>query len=178
MWWLPQTSGYAYLRVKMIQIDVHPTGENLTNPTHMLPTVVHVRPAYASCGRFPYLATFHESLSELDRVTAPEKKGSRHNPHNAGWPILGSVPNFSLEPTNEAVEKGKTSINSRLLGLPGWYHHHAIGTFNTCSWGPTHQFLTDTGGGYNLGGVSFSHTTPWPSQPAVSPFHIRAPPGL
>jgi hypothetical protein len=28
------------------------------------------------------MATFHESSTELDRVTAPEKKGSRHNPQH------------------------------------------------------------------------------------------------
>jgi hypothetical protein len=43
-----------------------------------------------------------------------------------------------------------TSINNRLLGLPGPYHWHVIGTFNTCSWGPTERSLIDTGGGYNL----------------------------
>jgi hypothetical protein len=40
----------------------------------------------------------------------------------------------------------QTSINSRLLGLPGPYHWHAIGTFNTCSRGPTHRSLTNIGG--------------------------------
>jgi hypothetical protein len=30
------------------------------------------------------VATFHESLTELDRVTAPEKNGPRHNPLHAG----------------------------------------------------------------------------------------------
>jgi hypothetical protein len=34
-----------------------------------------------------------------------------------------------------------------------------IGTFNTCSWGLTHQSLTDTGRGYNIEGTSFPHTT-------------------
>jgi hypothetical protein len=63
-----------------------------------------------------------------------------------------------------------TSINSRLLGLPGPYHRHAIGTFNTCSQGPTERSLLDTGGGYNLGGANFPCTTFWPSRPAVSPF--------
>jgi hypothetical protein len=53
-----------------------------------------------------------------------------------------------------------------------------IGTFNTCLRGPTHRFLTDTGGGYNLKGVSFPHTTPRPSQPMVFTFHLRALPGL
>jgi hypothetical protein len=46
--------------------------------------------------------------------------------------------------------ESQTSINSRLLGLPGPYHRHAIGTFNTCSWEPTKRSLIDTGRGYNL----------------------------
>jgi hypothetical protein len=66
--------------------------------------------------------------------------------------------------------ESQTSINSRLLGLLGPYHRHAIGTFNTCSRGPTHRSLTDTDGGYNLGGAAFHVPTPRPSQPVVSPF--------
>jgi hypothetical protein len=52
---------------------------------------------------------------------------------------------------------------------------HVIGTFNTCSCGLTHQSLTDTGVGYSLRGVDFSHITPWPSQPTVSPFQLWGP---
>jgi hypothetical protein len=44
--------------------------------------------------------------------------------------------------------------------------------------GPTHRYLTDTSGGYNLVGADFPHTTPWPSQPTISTFNLRAPPGL
>jgi hypothetical protein len=62
------------IRVAAIQIDVHPAGENPTNTPRMLPTPVHVRPVYASCGWSPYEATFHESSIELSRPTAPEKK--------------------------------------------------------------------------------------------------------
>jgi hypothetical protein len=72
---LTQTSSYSYLRVTAIQIDVHHAGENPTNTTRTIPTPVHVRPAYASCGRSLYVATFHEPPTELDGVTAPEKKG-------------------------------------------------------------------------------------------------------
>jgi hypothetical protein len=53
-----------------------------------------------------------------------------------------------------------------------------ISTFNTCSQGPTHQYLIDTGGGYNLEGVGFPHTTTRYSQLTVSTFHRRAPVGL
>jgi hypothetical protein len=65
--------------------------------------------------------------------TAPEKKGSRHNPQHAGSPIHGSVPSFSLEPANEAGGVSQAPYDDQLLGLPGPYHRHAIGTFNTCS---------------------------------------------
>jgi hypothetical protein len=75
---------YSYPRVTAIRINVHPTRENMINTTHTLPTVVHIRPAYASCGQSPYVATFHESSAELSRATAPEKKGSRHNPQHVG----------------------------------------------------------------------------------------------
>jgi hypothetical protein len=50
---------------------------------YTLSTPVHVRPTYASYGQSPYVATFHESSTDLDRVIAPEKKGSRHNPQHA-----------------------------------------------------------------------------------------------
>jgi hypothetical protein len=53
------------------------------------------------------VATFRKTLTALDRVTALEKKGSRHNPQHADWPIRGTVPSFSPEPTNEVVEKVK-----------------------------------------------------------------------
>jgi hypothetical protein len=79
---------------------------------------------------------------------------------------------------NGAVGKSQAFVDNRLLGLPGPYHQHAIGMFNICSRGPTHRSLTDTGGGYNLRGAGLPRTTPWPYQPAVSPFHLRAPPGL
>jgi hypothetical protein len=110
--------------------------------------------------------------------TTLEKKGSWHNSHHADWPIYGSVPSFSPKPTNEVVDLSQTSINNKLLGLLGPYHQHAIGTFNTCSRKPNHRSLTDTGGGYNLEGADFPHTTPRPSQSAVYPFHLRVPPGL
>jgi hypothetical protein len=74
--------------------------------------------------------------------------------------------------------QSQASINNRLLGLLSPYHQHTTDTFNTCSRGPTHRSLTDTGGGYKLGGASFPDTTPQPSQPDVSPFHLRIPSGL
>jgi hypothetical protein len=84
-----------------------------------------------------------------------------------------------LSQTNQwSSGENQTSINSRLLGLPDPYHRHAIGTFNTYSRGATHRSLTDTSGGYNLGGAGLPYITSRPSQPTVSTFHLRAPLGL
>jgi hypothetical protein len=99
----------------------------------------------------------------LTKSLLPRKKGFRHNSQRAGWPICGSIPSFFPEPAIDAVGVKPPSVGNQLLGLPGPYHRHAISMFNTCSQGPTHRPLTDTGGGYNLGGASFSHITPRPS---------------
>jgi hypothetical protein len=114
----------------------------------------------------------------MDRSTAPEKNGSWHNSQHNYWPICGSVPCFSPEPAIEVVGVKSPSVDVRLLGLLGSYHQYVIGTFNTCSQGPTHQSLTDTGEDYNLGGACLPHHTPRPSPSTVSTFHLRAPPGL
>jgi hypothetical protein len=78
---------------------------------------------------------FGKSSTVMDRATAPEKKGSRHNPYHAGWPIHGSVPSFYSEPAVEAVGIKPPSVGIQLLGLSGPYHRHVICTFNTCSRG-------------------------------------------
>jgi hypothetical protein len=52
-------------------------------------------------------------------TTAPEKKGSWHNPQHADWLIRGSVPSFSSKPTNEALGLCQASIEDKLLGLLG-----------------------------------------------------------
>jgi hypothetical protein len=46
--------------------------------------------------------------------------------------------------------ESQTPVDGRLLGLPGPYHRHAIGTFNTCSRVPTPRSLIDTGEGYHI----------------------------
>ena len=56
--------------------------------------------------------------TDLNRSTAPEKKGSRHNPQHAGHPIRGSVPSFS--PTIVKEQWGKVNscgqLTTRLTG--------------------------------------------------------------
>jgi hypothetical protein len=84
---------------------------------------------------------------------------------------------FSPNTTIEAVRLTQASVISRLLGLLDSYHQHAISTFNTCSRGPIHWSLTDTGGwaGYNLGGAGLSHHTARPFQPTVLRFPLKGP---
>jgi hypothetical protein len=90
----------------------------------------------------------------------------------------GTHLNFSPNTTIEVVGLSQASVDDRLLGLLGPYYRHMIGTFNTYSWGPTHRSLTDTGGGYNLGGSGLPHHTPQLFRPTVSTFHLRVPPSL
>jgi hypothetical protein len=146
-----------------IRIDVHPAGENPTNMPCTLPTPVHVPPVYASCGQSPYVTTFHESSIELSRPTAPEKKGSRHNPQRAADRSTGLYPASLPSQPMKQWEQSQVSIDDRLLSLLGPLHQCAIGTFNTCSQGPTEWSLTDAGRGYNLGGAGFPRTTLRPS---------------
>jgi hypothetical protein len=110
--------------------------------------------------------------------TAHEKKDSWHNLQHADWSIRRPGPSFSSKPTNEAVGLSQASIDDKLVGLLDPYHQHVISTFNTCSRGLTHRSLTNTGGGYSLEGAGFSQTTPWPSQPMIFTFHLRAPASL
>jgi hypothetical protein len=59
----------------VIRIDVHPAGKNPANMTCTLSTPVHVRPAYASYGRSPYVATFRETPRDLDRSHCSQEEG-------------------------------------------------------------------------------------------------------
>jgi hypothetical protein len=69
--------------------------------------------------------------------------------------------------------KVKHLLTIGYVGLLGPYLQHVISTFNTCSRGPTHRYLTDTGGAYNLGGVGLPNHTPRPSQLAILRFPLR-----
>ncbi len=148
----------------MIQIDVHPVGENSINTTRTIPT------------KSPYVTTFHWLPRSRNKPLHPEEvlatKDRLAQP--SSW-----VASFLLPCDSPAVgERGFSPTVTQLHQLTRPIYQHAIGTFNACSRGPTHRFLIDTGGGYNLGGADFPHTTRWPFQPTVSTFHLRAPPDL
>jgi hypothetical protein len=63
-----------------------------------------------------------------------------------------------------------TPVDNWLLGLLGPYHRHAIGTFNTCSRGPTERSLINTGGATIFEVPACHIPTLRPSQPAIPTF--------
>jgi hypothetical protein len=89
-------------------------------------------------------------------------------------------PHHFLSPNNHWSRTLKPSIcwGTRCIGLLDSYQQHAISMFNTFSWGPTHQYLTDTDGGSHIGGVVFPHHSPRPSQLTILHFPRRVPFGL
>jgi hypothetical protein len=113
---------------------------------------------------------FASHLQRWMNPTAPEKKGSRHNPQ-PGWVIRRSATQFLSQHSHWSSNESQTSIDSRLLGLSGPYHRHAIGTFNTCSRVPTPQFLTNTGRGYHIENLKIATTLspPFPSKGFTDP---------
>jgi hypothetical protein len=144
--------------------------------THTLLMLVHVCQSYASCGQSPYMATFRESSTVLDRVTAPEKKElpttSLAHRLTDLW-----VPIQFLSHPQPLKQWRKPSIHWQIsyISLLGPYHQHVINTFNTCSSGSTHRSLTNIGGGYNLGGADLPHHTLRPSQPMILHFSPKGP---
>jgi hypothetical protein len=123
------------------------------------PRSVSVWPSTICTSRGPCVVTFHESSMELDGCTAPEKKCSR----------LHLLTRQSVPRDPPQLLPRHSHWNSVLKPITCWrqttrltelYHQYAIGTFNTCSRGPTHRSLTDTGRVYSLGGANFPHTTP------------------
>jgi hypothetical protein len=63
---------------------------------------------------------------------------------------LSWVDSFFLHCDSLGVgERRFSQVVTQLHRLTGPIYQHAIGTFNTYSWGPTHRSLTDIGGSYN-----------------------------
>jgi hypothetical protein len=126
-----------------------PYRENPTNMTRTLTTSIHVRPAYASCRRSPYVATFRKPPTALYGPYCSQEKGLPTQPTT--WLSDPQVRHqFLSQHSYWSSNESQTYADNRLLGLSGPYHWHAIGTFNTYSRVPTHRSLTDTGGGYPI----------------------------
>jgi hypothetical protein len=148
--------------------------QHATYDSHASPRTPHVRFLWV----VPVRGNLSWVIDRVEQAHCSREEGLPTQSTSRRWSIRGSVPSFSPEPANEAVGV-KSSIYQWLTTmLTGPISPIYIGTFNTCPRGPTHWSLTDTGGDYNLGGTSFPRTTPRPSWPVVSPFHLRALPGL
>jgi hypothetical protein len=120
-----------------------------------IPRLVHVWSQIIHISHGQYIATLHlvptrskqgptleEILATADRLTQPlPRVTSSFLPHD----------HLSIG------ERCFGQVVTQLHRLTRCVYQHAIGIFNTCSQGPTHRSLTDTGGSYN---------------------HLRAPSGL
>jgi hypothetical protein len=136
---------------------------------------ISVCPPTIRTSRGSRVATFRESSTGLDGCTTPEN--APDSTSQPGWVAHRTHIIFSLNTVIEAVCLSQAPVDGRLFGFLGLYHQHTIGTFNTCLLGPTHQSLTDTGGGYSLEGACLPHHTPRHSQSTV--IHIpQGPPSL
>jgi hypothetical protein len=128
--------------------------------------------------RSPHIATFHTVVNRFEQIHCTREEGLLTQ-STARRPSDPRVRTQLLSHNSQrAVGKNQAPVDNRLLGLPGPYHWHVIGTFNTFSRGPTEWSLIDTGGGYNLGGAGLPHTHS-PTFPTSCPhFPLVAPPGL
>jgi hypothetical protein len=72
------------MRVVAIRIDIHHVWENPTNTSH----VFHAQSTYGPRSYVSHVVhiyqPFMKSSIAMDRATAPEKNGSRHNPQHDG----------------------------------------------------------------------------------------------
>jgi hypothetical protein len=101
----------------------------------------------------------------LPRKSAPDSTSQ------PDWVARGTHLSFSPSTAIEVVGLSQAVEDGRLLGLPGPYHRHAIGTFNTCSRVPTPWSLNDTGGDYNIEnfGIATTLLPPFPSEGSTDP---------
>jgi hypothetical protein len=142
------------------------------------PRSVHAWSMTICISRGPHIAIFHPVVNIFEQIhcTREEQLPTQSIARRLSdlWVRIQLLSHNS----QRAVVKSQAPTDNRLLGLPGSYHRHAIGTFNTCSRGPTERSLTDTGGGYNLGGAGLPHTHS-PTFPISCPHvPLMAPPGL
>jgi hypothetical protein len=139
---------------------------------------VHVWPSTICNSCSPRIATFHK-VNNSDGQSHCSREKMLPTQFIARWLTNPWVHTQFLSQASHWNSGGKATLCWRqTTKLTGPIYQHAIDTFNTCSQGSTHRSLTDTGGGYNLGGAGSPHTTPRLSQLAVSTFHLKALPDL
>jgi hypothetical protein len=178
MWWLPQTSG-THIRESRWFESMY-TLQEKTRPTrHTLSTLdpcMVIDHTYLTWSTYSNLSWVIDKFGWIPLLL--RNRDSRLHTQHAGWPICISPPNFSPPHSQWSSRIKLKFCRWQATRLTGPIYQSAISTFNTCSWGATHRSLTDIGGGYNLRGTGFPHTTPRLSQSTVSTFHLRVSPGL
>jgi hypothetical protein len=123
-------------------------------------------PAGGPCTWQPFTLTQQSwTDSLLLRKSAPDSTSQ------LGWVVRGTRLSFSPNIAIEVVRLSQTSVDNRLLRLPGTYHWRVIGTFNTCSWVPTPRSLTNIGGGYHIENLGIATTLSlfFPSEGCTDP---------
>jgi hypothetical protein len=125
--------------------------------------------------RFLWAVLVRDNLSwvtdRVGRILLLPRKSAPDSTSQPDWVAHGTHLSFSPKLAIEAVGLSQSHVDGQLLGLPGPYHRHAIGTFNTRSWVPTSRSLTDTGGGYNIENLRIATTfsLPFPFEGSSNP---------
>jgi hypothetical protein len=128
--------------------------------------------------RGPHIAIFHTVINRFEQIHCTREEGLPTQ-STARRPSDPRVHTQLLSHNSQrAVGKNRAPVDNRLLGLPGPYHRHAIGTFNTCLRGPTERSLIDTGRSYNFGGAALPHTHSLTFPTSCTHFPVVAPSGL
>jgi hypothetical protein len=117
------------------------------------PCSVHIWSMTIRISRGSHITTFHTVINRFEQIHCTREEGllTQSTARRSSNPWVHTQ--LLSHNSQRAVGKSQAPVDNQLLGLLGPYHRHAIGTFNTCSRGPTEWSLIDTGGGYNLGGV-------------------------
>jgi hypothetical protein len=121
-------------RGKPNQHDTYASHASPRTPDVRFLRVVHV------CGNLLWVTDRVGRILLLPRKSAPDSTSQ------PGWVARGTRLIFSPKTTIEAVGLSQAPLDDLLLGSPGPFHQHAIGTFNTCSRVSTPRSLTDIAG--------------------------------
>jgi hypothetical protein len=118
--------------------DQHAT--RFPRSVHVWSTIIHI-------SRGPHIAIFYTVINRFEQIHCTWEEGlpTQSTARRSSDPRVRTQ--LLSHNSQRAVGKSQTPVDNRLLGLPGTYQRHAIGTFNTCSREPTERSLIDIGGG-------------------------------
>jgi hypothetical protein len=168
---------YSYPRVAVIRIDVHPAGEPDQHATH-IPCLVHIWFQTIRISHSQHIATFHIVVNRFEQILCPREEGLSTQPtarrlisSRVRTQLLSHNIQWGSEKKTSFCWQLATKLTEPISPTCDRYVQYLLTGANP-------SVLNRHRRGYNLGGAGFPYTTPRPSQPAVSTFHIRAPSGL